>query len=378
MPHRTDIEYADYSSNPLRASLGAKRGWSCAKISPGCLNCYAETLNGRFGTGTAYTVEGTRRVNHYLDPSEFRHILTFKPKGPFKNGRNRPAVFMCDMTDVFGDWVPSTYLDILFAHFAARPDVDFLVLTKRPKRAFEWMAGLQAAADDHAPRTVSKQFTPAQVLNLRMFAGAPIPGGILGRAIEPTWPLPNVWLGVSVEDQQRADERIPWLLNTPAAVRFLSCEPLLGAVDLNLRIPYGDPGDRDQGYSFWNALTGFRTHKAGGWTDSPPRKIDLAIIGGESGRGSRACDITNIRSLVNQCKAAGAAAFVKQLGSVPIESVTGNAADLLYPAGVPKGLEVEGTYARTTSLSLNDSKGGDWSEFPEDLRVREMPEVARA
>lgn len=124
------------------------------------------------------------------------------------------------------------------------------------------------------------------------------------------WPLPNVWLGVSVEDQQRADLRIPALLDTPAAVRFLSCEPLLGPVDLTRirRIPVGG-------------------------------SIAWVIVGGESGAGARPMELDWARTLVEQCKAAYVPVFVKQLGSV-------------WAGG---------------------GHGGDMGAWPADLRVREFP-----
>lgn len=149
------------------------------------------------------------------------------------------------------------------------------------------------------------------------------------------WPLACLWLGVSVENQAAADERIPLLLQTPAAVRFLSCEPLLSAIDLrpwlhdsNCLLPTGGP-----------------------CICCEPREIciDWVIIGGESGPGVRPCDVGWVRSIVEQCKAAGVACFVKQLGARPV------ARD------------------RRITMHLRDRKGGDPSEWPEDLRVREFP-----
>ena len=140
-----------------------------------------------------------------------------------------------------------------------------------------------------------------------------------------TWPLPNVWLGVSVENQATADERIPLLLQTPAKKRFISYEPALSAVD----------------FARLFATLG----------------IDQLIIGGESGPGSRPFDIQWARDTIAQCKAAGVACFVKQLGARPYAMV--------QPDGYEKPYRTE--------PELADRKGGDMAEWPEDLRVREFP-----
>jgi protein gp37 len=162
------------------------------------------------------------------------------------------------------------------------------------------------------------------------------------------WPLPNVWLGVSVEDQQRADERIPLLLQTPAAVRFLSVEPLLGPISFRWAKWHdykSAPVNPEDGRQHLNEYDGFRG-------------IGWVIAGGESGPGARPCDVSWVRSIVAQCKAAGVPCFVKQLG-----------------ANV-SGYNPHGTWVRGRP-HFYDSKAGDMAEWPEDLRVRQMPEVKR-
>ena len=149
-------------------------------------------------------------------------------------------------------------------------------------------------------------------------------------------PLPNVWLGVSVEDQQRADERIPHLLATPAATRFLSVEPMLGPVQLGVGDCFFDYGVGGHGRS----------------------GIDLVICGGESGKQARPCDVAWVRSLRDQCRAAGVATFVKQLGARST-----NSSEDVGPWPV----------APATDIRWKDSHGGDPAEWPEDLRVRELP-----
>lgn len=149
------------------------------------------------------------------------------------------------------------------------------------------------------------------------------------------WPLPNVWLGTSVEDQPRADQRIPHLLRCPASLRFLSCEPLLGPIDFY--------------------LDGI------GWV----------IIGGESGPGARECNIEWIRSLIEQCRESETSCFVKQVGAQPFEE-QGQCSR--WPRGTGVSFDEMREQERVT-YRLKDSKGGDPAEWPEDLRVREYPTV---
>lgn len=230
----------------------------------------------------------------YVDDAELKAMLS---------PRRLPAgsrVFVEDMSDLFGEWVPDEMLDRVFAVFALRPDVVFQVLTKRPERMREYLTNYD-----------------------RMY--------VLRSSIEDTisdpvpWPLPNVWLGVSAEDQEQADKRIPELLATPAAVRFVSAEPLLGPIDF--------------GWDDW------------GYVERP----DWVIVGGESGPRSRPCDVVWIRAIVAQCRAAGVAVFVKQVGAKPY-----NGGDMFGECAA-------------TAIPLKDRKGGEMAEWAEDLRVREMP-----
>ncbi len=157
------------------------------------------------------------------------------------------------------------------------------------------------------------------------------------------WPLPNVHLGVSAEDQPNADKRIPLLLQTPAARRFVSLEPLLGPIDAG-------------GYISRDVLG--RNDASGG--------LDWVIVGGESDEirlKARPCDVAWIRLAVEQCKAAGVPVFVKQLGSRPVQRV-------VYG---PNGFDARPEDVHVEPIALRDRKGGDPAEWPEDLRVREMP-----
>ena len=162
------------------------------------------------------------------------------------------------------------------------------------------------------------------------------------------WPLPNVWLGVSVENQQYADERIPLLLQTPAAVRFVSYEPALGPVDFDPWLSErpgceGEYAQPDCEECWWQC-----------------NHLNWLIIGGESGPGARPFDLAWARSVIAQCRAAGVACFVKQLGANVYDS-----------SGYPFPADYD------SSIKLKDPKGGEPSEWPEDLRVRETPEGHR-
>ncbi|MDQ0842458.1 DUF5131 family protein [Streptomyces sp. V1I6] len=188
----TKIEWTDRTWNPVTG---------CTKVSPGCDNCYAENIANRFAGSAAFPrgFDVQVRANKVNDPLSWR-----KPS----------RVFVNSMSDLFHNDVPEPWLADIFAVMAAAQKHTFQVLTKRHGRMRSLMN--------------SKEFQ-SQVRDRATGKGLAIE--------EFSWPLPNVWLGVSVEDQKRADLRIPALVDTPAAVRFLSCEPLLGPVDLSKWMP---------------------------------------------------------------------------------------------------------------------------------------------
>lgn len=259
MAEGTGIQWTDDTWNPLRASFdGARLGWACVKVSEGCHHCYAEEVNHRFGNGLDYTVPDTAKVEHII--SERQMGLALKRPGSRR-------VFISSMTDVFGEWVTDEQLDRIFAVMAETPQHTYQVLTKRHERMRKYLSARP----------------------------------VLG----------NVWAGVSVENQPRAEERIPVLRDTPAAVRFLSVEPQVERIDLA------------------GMLDGI------GWV----------IQGGESGRRARPFDPAWARLLRDQCAEGGSAFFLKQLGQNPV------------------------------GLKLAHNHGGDESEWPEDLRgCRASPE----
>ena len=191
--------------------------------------------------------------------------------------------------DPFDEGVPDELLDRMFAVFALRPDLVFQVLTKRPERMRAYFVNVDLRTD-----AIGDAMTT--------LTGRPVSGD----PPDDTWdalddlPLPNVWLGTSVENQAAAEKRIPELLATPAAVRFLSCEPLLEPVDLEpwlRRVATSGPGWRMTGGSAM-AIADI--------------VLDWVIVGGESGPGARPCDVGWIRDIVGQCRAAGVAFWAKQ------------------------------------------------------------------
>lgn len=291
MADNTKIEWAD-------ATVNAVNG--CSVISPGCTNCYAMKL------------AGTRLRNH---PS--RAGLTDQTKaGPVWNGTvrleerqllqplrwKRPRrIFWNAHGDLFHDAVPDEWIDRVFAVCALTPHHQHLILTKRSARMREYFAVL-GKRRDWFPEAADEI---ADVLGIDDYPWVPEAGD---------FPLPNVWLGVSVEDQARADQRIPDLLATPAAVRWISAEPLLGPVELG-SLPWEKSCDCIEYSPTFDALEG--TIYCEGCCEGAERvssQIDWVIVGGESGPGARPMHPDWARSLRDQCQAAGVPFFFKQWG----------------------------------------------------------------
>lgn len=268
MAEHSDIEWTDATWQIITG---------CRVLSPGCINCYAMSL------------AGTRLRNH---PS--RVGLTTKTKtGPVWTGQvrfneqwltqplqwKRPRrIFVCAHGDLFHEDVPDAWLDKVFAVMALAPQHTFQVLTKRAKRMREYL--YPNGRIEIWERAVE-----------------------IAGALNVTFPLPNVWLGVSAERQQEANERIPYLLGTPAAVRFVSLEPLLGPIDLEALHP--------DGVQTLDALSGLSVNPAyTGWS-----RLDLVIAGGESGGRARPMHPAWPRAIARQCADAGVSFFFKQWGS---------------------------------------------------------------
>ena len=297
MADHTKIEWTDATWNPITG---------CSVLSPGCTNCYAMKL------------AGTRMKNH---PS--RAGLTIDTKaGTVWNGEVRfneewltqplqwkkpRMIFVCAHADLFHESVPDAWIDRVFAVMALAPQHTFQVLTKRSKRMREYITEHGSGFGD----TISVLERVADKAGRMMEDGDNAADCVLGGP----WPLPNVWLGVSVEDQKRADERIPNLLATPAAIRWISAEPLLGPVNLRDMDINDHLASRQLGLigGYWiNALTGANDDMGRPCPDVP--KIDWVVVGGESGANARPMHPDWARSLRDQCAAAGVPFLFKQWG----------------------------------------------------------------
>jgi len=283
----TGIQWTDETWNPTTG---------CTRISPGCKNCYAFALH---DMRHAAHQAGKKVPAQYAKP--FKELQLFPDRLDTPLHWKKPRrVFVNSMSDLFHEDVPNEFIADVFATMYEAQWHTFQVLTKRAGR----MASL--LSNPRFPFAIGVRAW------VRLARRSPekaklVTSDDVVRDVMDCWPLPNVWLGVSVEDQKRADERIPDLLNTPAAVRFLSCEPLLGPLDLGCRCWFS-----------LNSGPNGECEKCGRPRWLGPNRIAWAICGGESGPGARACDAAWIGSIVAQCRAAGTAGFVKQLGSRPI------------------------------------------------------------
>ena len=296
MSDNSQIEWTDATWNPIRArnTKTGKLGWHCEHATTGCEFCYAEGFNKRLGTGLAFKPGHRQDIEIFLDETMLTQPLRWK----------RPRmIFVCSMTDLFADFVEDRWLDRMFAVMGACEEKGlghtFQILTKRPARMLAWM-------NEHGHKSWNSC-----------------------RLSTEAWPARNVWLGVSAERQQEADERIPLLLSSPAVVRFISAEPLLDSIDLRW---IAEPDDEADGVI--DALGGFN------WIEGPgslapyrparpehtdrlmsrqivkerPSRLDWVIAGGESGPNARPMHPDWARGMRDQCAAAGVPFFFKQWG----------------------------------------------------------------
>lgn len=327
MSANTSIEWTDKTWNPTRG---------CSVVSPGCVNCYAMKQAHRFSGGwAAGLTKSTKAGPQWTGVVRTVEDALLEPLSWKKPQR----VFVNSMSDLFHEDVPDAFVDQVFATMAAGNRHTYQILTKRAERMRRYIS--DPALEERIHWASLDRFGHTEDFDSQ------VDSWVYGR-----WPLPNVWLGVSVEDQQRADERIPLLLQTPAAIRFLSCEPLIGPVDLK---EFFDNGHESNGPA--------------GWVPGPIP--DWVIVGGESGPHSRPFDIAWARSIVQQCKAANVACFVKQLGAEPFD----------WDSSEPTGRFRTNPETGRRQMELRarrlcrDRKGGDPCEWPEDVRIRQFPEV---
>jgi protein gp37 len=291
----TSIEWTDHTFNPW---------WGCARVSPGCEHCYAEAFSKRIGL-KVWGANSDRRFfgdEHWDEPGKWNRQAE-------KAGRRR-RVFCASMADVFEDRRDlDVHRDRLWRLIEATPWLDWLLLTKRPENhelvPLAWQTGSR----------------------------------------RPT----NVWLGTTAENQEYADRRIPELLSAPwPAVRFVSYEPALGAAEFRKWLTTHKPIERFEAFTS-EAKAAYLVPP----TELVVRGIDWVIVGGESGPGARPFDVAWARSTIEQCRQAGVACFVKQLGKKPF--------------GVSMTPDCQ--------YAICDAKGSNIAEWPPDLRVRQFPKT---
>jgi protein gp37 len=313
MGENSKISWTDHTFNPW---------WGCAKVSPGCANCYAETLSNRFGS-----LWGKDAPRRFFDTKHWDEPLKWNSKAAAA-GRNA-KVFCGSMCDIFEDRPDLTeHRTRLFDLIMQTQHLTWLLLTKRPEN--------------------------------------------LARLLPQEWNQKNVWLGVTAENQTAADKRIPLLLQAPAAVRFVSCEPLLGPVDLGIGVcqECGGCGETAGHYS---QDDGMDTCGSCGGSGRAENKIDWVIAGGESGQKARPMHPDWSLSLRDQCQAAGVSFFFKQWGEwAQVEEFTGSNGNVFSDqlkqiefGGEGNSLHMQ-RIGKAAAGELLD--GVEWKQFPAPLK----------
>lgn len=291
----TKIEWTDETWNPVTG---------CTKISKGCKNCYAAKMARRLAGRHGYP-----KAPHHFDVTLHPSRLSQPTKW-----KKSKKIFVCSMSDLFHPKIPFDFVDKVMDVVATNPRHTFLVLTKRPKRMFDYFYG-------------------ENVLDYR-------------------GPCMNLWLGVTVENQKAADERIPWLLRTPAAVRFLSCEPLLELIDLQKWLcPYPDCGNVAEDGTCASSLNPTPECHIASCPMTDIQGISWVITGGESGTDARPMHPDWARSLRDQCQASSTAFFFKQWG------------DIVYISDDPQEKLIVRIGKKRAGHLLD---GRAWQEFPNE------------
>lgn len=368
MGENTKIQWAHHTFNPWRG---------CTKVAAGCANCYADKQSKRNPkTLGVWGPSGTRVVaseSMWREPLKWSKaaVCACDSNGSCDNCLSGPPrVFCASLADVFEDWkgvvrdsqghplhdarawkMPRVWAGManqfvgkslirmddvrarLFRLIDKTPNLDWLLLTKRPEnvgRMWKKYARVETIPDINYTRDKWVQ--------------------------DPVSHRANVWLGTSIACQEDADRNIPELLKCRdlATKLFLSIEPMIGPVDI-----------REWFVSKRGYFAGVDSLECGGKTYAKKPGVDWVIVGGESGPNARPCDISWIRSIVEQCQAAGVPVFVKQLGSRPTEYVVTAVGQDAYGNVHDDG--------RCEEWKLRDRKGGDPAKWPADIRVREFP-----
>jgi len=425
MGENSAIEWTDHTFNP----------WiGCTKVAPGCAHCYAESYAKRYGKAT-WGPGGTRVKT---SDANWRNPIKWNREAEAAGVRKR--VFCASLADVFEKWEgavvhsdgkrlwiaecepdrfvrqtfrdennpelmpierenisngifrPATLDDVRLALFRLidqTPWLDWLLLTKRPENVERmWPKNDCVELDDEGRGFFVHHHECMGLCEHSCTGDLPYPGARMGwRQYPATVPggyRPNVWLGTSISDQETADGGLPELLKcfVHVPLLFISAEPLLGRVDLRpwLHGPSCQMNPRAVAIHTVGSLDGLRTCTCGAVTT----RVGWAIVGGESGSGARCCDVGDLWDAAQQCREAGVPCFVKQLGARPILNRNHPECNQVLPAGHTQ-LELE-TFAKDLgeyldhiyAVSLRDKKGGDWNEWPEQLRIREFPEPIHA
>lgn len=342
----TSIEWATHVWNPTRG---------CRRVSAGCERCYAERQAIRHaGPGRAYEglvelgKKGPRWTgNGFFLPHKLGEPLSLRAPGD----GSRHRIFVNSMSDLFFDAFSNEEIAAVFGVMAASLAHDFLVLTKRPQRMREWFTWA-VAEDRGCDGTPGLLTCCAWALTMEARHHPLGMGGPLHtkRCADPdgAWPLPNVWIGTSVEDQATADERVRILRECPAAVHWISQEPQLGPIEYH-------PNTFE-----WVPILPDEDEEA---RSLPP--IRWLVVGGESGPGARPFDLAWPRRTLEQARGTFARVFIKQLGAEPRFFFD------VRREPQPSPPERVREWSR---VALRDRKGGDPTEWPADLRVREFPE----
>ena len=301
MAENSKIEWTDHTFNPWMG---------CTKVSPGCEHCYAESLSKRTGRGEYK--RGVPRVR--TSAANWRKPLKWNKEAAEAscgycsfdeaegdliqqcNRHPRPKVFCASLADWLDDEVLIEWLADLLQLIHDTPNLDWLLLTKRPQN-------FRARLNQIVNSTIDANHVGVRLAFDWLHGIAP----------------QNVWIGTTVEDQTRADQRIPELLNIPAKVRFLSCEPLLGPVDLE-HIEFKN-GDDQIGLDARTGEVWMDTSESSSFSNPTGARIDWVIVGGESGHGARPMHPRWAQCLRSQCNATRVQFFFKQWGDwAPINS----------------------------------------------------------
>lgn len=348
MGEKTGIAWCDSTWNP----------WiGCSKVSSGCANCYAEhstparVKQVKWGAGNPRQLSSLATLKqpanwskepwvcdacgYFSDDRRTKGGLLYCAKCECFRHYHRRRVFSLSLGDWLDPEVDVKWLANLLEATRKYQGLDFLLLTKRPELFRDRICAVESLCAQHF----------MECGNL---------GGMLMGWLDGVIVPQNIWIGTTVEDQPRT-QRIEHLLKIPARVRFLSCEPLLGPLDIT------NKGVKN-GYSVPTATDG-----AGygiEWTDPGNAYIgvDWVIVGGESGPKARPCNVEWIRGIKDQCQAAGVPCFVKQMGS----NVHGDPRD---------GFTCDYPLPEFYRARLKHPKGGDPSEWPKNLRVQQFPKA---